>query len=109
MSDTRKRIDELAASSERAKKAGPLRESLSLPEDRSWDSPFSGVRLKDVFSSRKAASDKLQNLRDEETEALQQREKLEKAEPKTKKMAKGGMTSASKRADGIAQRGKTRA
>jgi hypothetical protein len=103
MSDTRKRIDELAASSERAKKAGPLRESLSLPEDRSWDSPFSGVRLKDVFSSRKAASDKLQNLRDEETEDLLKREKRE-----SRGMKKGGMT-ASKRADGIAIRGKTRA
>jgi hypothetical protein len=103
MSDTRKRIDELAASSERAKKAGPLRESLSLPEDRSWDSPFSGVRLKDVFSSRKAASDKLQNLRDEETEDLLKREKRE-----SRGMKKGGMT-ASKRADGVAIRGKTRA
>ena len=104
MADTRKRIDELAAASARAKKAGPLRESLSLPEDRAWDSPFSGVRLKDVFASRKAASDKLENMREEETEALQQRE----AKGKSKKMAKGGMT-ASKRADGCAVRGKTRA
>jgi hypothetical protein len=84
MSETTDRIAELKAASAAAKKQGPVRESLSIPSDRSWDSPFSGVRLKDVFASRKAASDKLENLREEETEALQQRE------AKGKKMAKGG-------------------
>lgn len=105
MSEATDRIEALKTASAAAKKQGPLRESLSLPEDRAWDSPFSGVRLKDVFASRKAASDKLQNLREEETEALQQRE----AKGKDKKANGGAVRSASKRADGIAQRGKTRA
>jgi len=106
MSDTRKRINELDALSERAKEAGDLREGLSLPEDVMTGLPFSGIRMKDVFNSRKAASDKLQNMRDEETEDLIQRRKLEKAMPKVKKMASGGSVSA--RGDGIAQRGKTK-
>ena len=109
MSDTRalKRIYELDALSERAKEAGDLREGLSLPEDAMTGVPsFSGIRMKDVFNSRKAASDKLQNMRDEETEDLMQRRKLEKTMPKVKKMASGGSVSA--RGDGIAQRGKTK-
>jgi hypothetical protein len=98
MSESKDRIAALKAASAAAKKQGPVRESLSLPEDRAWDSPFSGVRLKDVFASRKAASDKLENLREEETEALQQRE------AKGKKMAKGGVT----RADGCVTKGHTK-
>jgi len=86
MSETTDRIAELKAASAAAKKQGPVRDSLSLPADRSWSSPFSGVRLKDVFASRKAASDKLENLREEESESLQQRE----AKGKDKKLAKGG-------------------
>jgi hypothetical protein len=97
MADTQKRIDELAESSEKARKAGRIRQSLSLPEDKRWDAPFSGVSLKSVYASRQAASDKLQNLRDEETEALTQRQKMEKSkEGKAKggavKMAEGGVT-----------------
>jgi len=112
MADTQKRIDELAESSEKARKAGRIRESLSLPEDKRWDAPFSGVSLKSVYDSRKAASDKLQNLRDEETEALMQRQKMETSKEgkakggKVKAYAKGGSVSA--RADGCAQRGKTK-
>jgi hypothetical protein len=87
MADTQKRIDELAESSEKARKAGRIRQSLSLPEDKRWDAPFSGVSLKSVYASRQAASDKLQNLRDEETEALTQRQKMEKSK---EGKAKGG-------------------
>jgi len=97
MSDISDRIEALKASSADAKKRGPLRESLSLPEDRAWDSPFSGVHLKDVFNSRRAASDKLQNLRDEETEVLQQRE------AKSKKLATGGKVKSAAKGWGIAR------
>lgn len=118
MSDTQKRIAELAAASAKAKKEGPYRRSLSIPSDVDYEGksgtgifPMSSSKFNETRADRKAASDKLQNLRDEETEDLVKREALEKSENKrkggyVKKMAKGG--SASSRADGCAKRGKTR-
>ncbi len=120
MSDTQKRIAELAAASAKAKKEGPYRRSLSIPSDVDYEGksgtgifPMSSSKFNETRADRKAASDKLQNLRDEETEDLVKREEIEKSESKrnggsvkVKKMAKGG--SASSRADGCAQRGKTR-
>jgi hypothetical protein len=107
MAETSTRLKELSEASALAKKQGPYRKSLSLSEDRKFSIPFSGVSMKNTFAERKAASDKLENLREEETEALQKRQAQKETE-KISGMKKGGMT-ASKRADGIAIRGKTRA
>jgi hypothetical protein len=117
MAGIKKRISELDEASASAEKAGPLRESLSIPSDkfyagsRSIKDVFNQNSLKDTIADRKYASDKLQNLRDEEKEDLIKREQIESSQGKrkggsVKKMAKGG--SASKRADGCCAKGKTK-
>jgi hypothetical protein len=119
MSDTQKRIAELAEASKKATKEGPYRRGLSIPGDADYEGksgtgifPMSSTKFNETRAERKTASDRLQNMRDSETEDLIMREKIEKPEAKRKggevKMAKGGSVSASKRADGIAQRGKTK-
>jgi hypothetical protein len=117
MADIKKRINELDEASAKAEKAGPLRESLSIPSDKFYSGPksikdvFNQNSLKDTIADRKYASDKLQNLRDSEKEDLLKREQIESAQGKRKggsikKMSKGGM--ASSRADGCCSKGKTK-
>ena len=117
MSDTQKRIIELAEASKKAKKEGPYRRSLSIPDDVDYEGksgtgifPMSSAKFNEIRAERKSASDHLQNMRDSETEDLIKREQMEKPEAKRKggavKMAKGG--SASSRADGCATKGKTK-
>jgi hypothetical protein len=118
MSDTQKRIAKLAEASEKAKKEGPYRRSLSIPGDADYEGkgaagiiPLSSTKFNEIRAERKAASDHLQNMRDSEEEDLVKREQMEKTSGGKKKggavkMAKGG--SASSRADGCAVRGKTK-
>jgi hypothetical protein len=112
MDETSARLKELSEASARAKKQGSARSSLSLSKDRKFSIPFSGVSMKKTFAERKAASDKLENLREEETEALQERKAQKKAKDaagkksggKVKAYAKGGVT----RADGCITKGHTK-
>jgi hypothetical protein len=120
MPDVKNRISELGKASEKAKKEGPYRRSLSIPGDVDYEGkgaagiiPLSSAKFNETRAERKAASDHLQNMRDSETEDLIKREQMGKTENKRKggavKMAKGGsVSSASKRADGCAVKGKTK-
>ena len=122
MSDTQKRIIELAEASKKAKKEGPYRRSLSIPNDVDYEGksgtgifPMSSAKFNETRAERKSASDHLQNMRDSETEDLIKREQIESSQGKrkggsVKKMAKGGSikSSASRRADGCCTKGKTK-
>ena len=86
-------IDAIRKKYEAAKKADPYQRNEYTPGERTG----SGVLKPEAYKNRKAAHDLLQNMREQDLEAAEQRK------------AKGGKVgTASRRADGIAQRGKTR-
>ena len=88
---------ELRKKYEAAKTADPFERNEYTPGERT----MSGVLKPEAYKNRKAAHEMLQNMREQDLEAAAAR----KAEGKKKG---GKVSSASSRADGIAQRGKTR-